>query len=426
MPELISPAGNLEKLKTAFAYGADAVYLGVPDFSLRARLNEFRPALIKFACQYARKQGKKVYATVNIFAHNRHLKRLPTHIKQLREARVDAVIVSDPGIIRVIKKYWPQAKLHLSTQANCLNAEAAKFWAKYVKRIILARETSLAEIREIHRAVPKLELEYFVHGAMCMAYSGRCLLSKFFVDRSANLGDCVQPCRWPYKLKIIDNNQEKELSDLRILITASGHQAQSLEVGQDAQGTYLLNSHDLCLLPYLKELAQAGIKAFKIEGRTKSVYYVATVTGAYRQAIEIIKKNQRTKTQLNNLAQDLKDKLYHRGYTTGFLFGKGGGAQLTTQAAKQASWEFCGQVIKTKTKGSAHFLFVKVHNTLLVGQTIEIVRPYYDIIKLKLEKMVDNSSGEQITEAHGGRGQVVVIEVKQKIPIFSILRRPID
>ncbi|MFA5000104.1 MAG: U32 family peptidase C-terminal domain-containing protein [Patescibacteria group bacterium] len=420
--ELLAPAGNILKLKTALAYGADAVYLGIPDFSLRVRINDFDLAGIKKAVAYARTHHKRVYATINIFAHNWHFKKLPAYLKKLREFRVDALIVSDPGIISVIKKVWPKAEIHLSTQANCTNIEAVKFWAgQGIKRIILGREVTLKEIKEIHRAVPKMELEYFVHGAMCMAYSGRCFLSKLFTDRSGNLGDCAQPCRWEY-------------SAARYEIKAERHE-EELEVVSERHGTYLLNSRDLCLLKYLKELAAAGVSSFKIEGRVKSVYYQATVCGIYRLAIELINKKipaAKAQTELDNLERELETKLVHRGYTIGFLLG-GRGEQNISAAQVKSVWEFCGQVVPVKVgnvgnKGR-NFICFKVHNTVKVGDELEIIRPNYDIIKIRPKKLWDAKTGLEIKEAHGGGGgQVAVLEspaLVGAVPEFAVLRRKI-
>jgi putative protease len=267
--ELIAPAGNLEKMRTALAFGADAVYLGIPDFSLRVRINEFTVKQIKEAVLEAKSLKKKVYVTINIFAHNKHLEKLPVYLQILKEFKVDGLIISDPGIMALVKKSWPEARIHLSTQANCTNWSAVQFWYKQgVKRIVLGREVTLEEIKEIHKMCPKMELEYFVHGAMCMAYSGRCFLSKQFVGRSGNLGDCAQPCRWEYTLR------ETKVD------------GREMEIVQEEHGTYLLNSKDLCLIKYLDKLVAAGITSFKIEGRAKSVYYQAVVVGAYRKAIE--------------------------------------------------------------------------------------------------------------------------------------------
>src|SRR3989339_896843 len=231
--ELLAPAGNMEKMKTALVFGADAVYAGIPDFSLRVRINDFDLEKIKEATEYCHKIGKKIYITVNIFAHNRHLEKLPVYIKKLKKIKVDALIISDPGVIEIVKEIWPEVEIHLSTQANCTNWQAAKFWqAQGVKRIILGRETTLPEIKMIHKKCPDLELEYFVHGAMCMAYSGRCFLSKYYADRSANLGDCVQPCRWKG-----DVRSEK--------LEVRNEKGDEFEIVEEEHGSYILNSKDL-------------------------------------------------------------------------------------------------------------------------------------------------------------------------------------
>jgi len=412
--ELLAPAGNEQKMKTAFAYGADAVYLGIPDFSLRVRINDFDLKGIKEGVKYAHSQKKKVYVTVNIFAHNKHLKKLPSYLKSLRALKVDALIVSDPGIINLIKKVWPQAEIHLSTQANCTNLEAVKFWAKQgLKRIILGREVTLREIKEIHRAVPKIELEYFVHGAMCMAYSGRCFLSKLILDRSGNLGDCAQPCRWEYD----------------VMLRTGGHD-EELELVEERHGAYLLNSKDLCLIKYLKELTAAGITSFKIEGRAKSVYYQATVCGIYRRALDNLNKKitgAKFKEELDYLYKELGAKLVHRGYTTGFLLGTKAGQNIVNSHNK-SDWEFCGQVLKSeKVKNEKISVYFQVHNTIKLGDTIEIIRPNYDIIKLELTSLWDAKTGAELKEAHGGGGaQTARLELDYKfglIPALTVIRR---
>ncbi len=412
--ELLAPAGNELKMKTAFAYGADAVYLGIPDFSLRVRINDFDLKGIKAAVKYAHALKKKVYVTVNIFAHNEHLKKLPAYLKAIKAMKVDALIVSDPGIIHVIKKVWRGAEIHLSTQANCTNLEAVKFWAKQgLKRIILGREVTLKEIKEIHKAVPKIELEYFVHGAMCMAYSGRCFLSKLMVDRSGNLGDCAQPCRWEYDVTLKTGNHDEEL-----------------ELVEEKHGTYLLNSKDLCLLKHLKDLAAAGITSFKIEGRAKSVYYQATVCGIYRRALDLINKKTapaKLKTELSYLFSELETKLVHRGYTAGFLLG-GKADQNIVNSHNASDWEFCGQVLKTElTKDKKTRVYFQVHNTIKLGDIVEIIRPSYDIISIKLTHLWDAKKGTPLAEAHGGGGsQTAFIELEPEIgnvPDLSVLRR---
>ena len=412
--ELLAPAGNTQKMKTAFAYGADAVYLGIPDFSLRVRINDFDLKGIKEAVKYAHSLDKKVYATVNIFAHNKHLKKLPSYLKVLKKIKVDALIVSDPGIINLIKKVWPKAEIHLSTQANCTNLEAVKFWAKQgLKRIILGREVTLREIKEIHKAVPKIELEYFVHGAMCMAYSGRCFLSKLILDRSGNLGDCAQPCRWEYDVMLKTHNHDEEL-----------------ELVEERHGTYLLNSKDLCLIKYLKELAAAGITSFKIEGRAKSVYYQATVCGIYRTVLDLINKKTsgaRLKAEINYLFTELETKLVHRGYTTGFLLGAKADQNIVNSHNK-SDWEFCGQVLKTEVaKNGNSRVYFQVHNTIKIGSELEIIRPSYDIIKMQLTHLWDAKNHQEVREAHGGGGgQTAIIELEKNIgptPTLTVIRR---
>ncbi|MFA5184303.1 MAG: U32 family peptidase C-terminal domain-containing protein [Patescibacteria group bacterium] len=406
-------------MKTAFVYGADAVYLGIPDFSLRVRINDFDLAGVGQAVKYAHAQGKRVYVTINIFAHNRHLRKLPAYLKKLKSFGVDALIVSDPGVLALIKKTWPSAEIHLSTQANCTNLEAVEFWARQgVRRIILGREVTLKEIKEIHQAVPKIELEYFVHGAMCMAYSGRCFLSKLFVGRSGNLGDCAQPCRWEY-----DVTEYK--------LKTGGHD-EELELVEERHGAYLLNSKDLCLLKYLKELKAAGITSFKIEGRAKSVYYQATAVGIYRRALSLLNKKitvSQLKKELAYLYSELETKLVHRGYTTGFLLGTKADQNIKN-SHNSSAWEFCGQVLKTKKGiGAKTRVYFQVHNTVKVGDTVEIIRPDYDIIKISLDQLWDAKTGQEIREAHGGGGgQTAVLEVPAsigEIPVITVLRRKI-
>ncbi len=412
--ELLAPAGNLLKMKTAFLYGADAVYLGIPDFSLRVRINDFDLKGVAEAVSYAHRAGKKVYVTINIFAHNSHLRRLPAYVRKLRSYGVDALIVSDPGILSIIKKAWPQAEIHLSTQANCTNSEAVKFWAKQgVRRIILGREVTLQEIREIHRAAPQVELEYFVHGAMCMAYSGRCFLSKLFTGRSGNQGDCAQPCRWEYDVFLKTGGREDEL-----------------ELVEEKHGSYLLNSKDLCLIKNLPELAAAGITSFKIEGRAKSVYYQAVVCGAYHRALRAISQKYpavKRKRELAYLYKELETKLVHRGYTAGFLLSERG-EQNIARSHEKSAWEFCGQATGSEVdkvgKAKLHF---QVHNTVRVGDRLEIIKPDYDIMKVTLKELWDGKTGKKIQEAHGGGGgQMAVLELPRStgpIPPQSVLRR---
>ncbi len=407
--ELLAPAGNLLKMKTAFAYEADAVYLGIPDFSMRVRINQFTIAEVEKAVKYAHDLGKKVYVTVNIVAHNKHFKKLPDYIKKLKTMKVDALIVSDPGVMAAIRRVWPKAEIHLSTQANCTNLETAKFWYQQgVKRIVLGREVTLKEIREIHQGVPEVELEYFIHGAMCMAYSGRCFLSKQLVGRSANLGDCAQPCRWEYHM------------------TARGHKEDEFEVVEEEHGSYILNSKDLCLVKHIKEIIDAGVISLKIEGRAKSVYYQAMVCSVYRRALNLINSGT-SKAELDKelgyLFKELESKLVHRGYATGFLLGKA--EQNIANARNESDWEFCGQV--SEVRGNE--IVFTVHNTVKVGDQIEIIKPNYDIIKLKIKELFDAKTNKKLEEAHGGGGgQIAKIRLDQneRVPVLAVLRRKIN
>lgn len=402
--ELLAPAGNLEKVKTAIFYGADAIYLGIPDFSLRVRINDFDLKKIKEAVDYAHNKKVRVYVTVNIFAHNHHLKKIIPYLKKINQIKPDALIFSDPGILSLLKKYCPKIDLHLSTQANCTNYEAVKFWQKQgVKRIILGRETTLQEIKEIRKNCPKIELEYFVHGAMCMSYSGRCFLSKDFLNRSANLGDCVQPCRWEYD----------------VFIKAKGHD-EVLELVEEKHGSYLLNSKDLCLIEHLHDLIKAGIGSFKIEGRAKSVYYLANVVAIYKRAIKDKKK-------IGFLHNELLNKMTHRGYTKGFLLSKKAD-QNVDNSHFSSDWEFCGQVVFSEKKKDIFVLKIKVHNTINHGDLVEIILPDYEIINFKVDKMLDYKTKQEILEAHGGGGgQEIILEIKSKfnIPELAVLRRKI-
>jgi len=409
--ELLSPAGNLEKLKIALTFGADAVYCGVPDFSLRVRINDFSLNDLKKAREITQKCEKKLYVTTNILAHNFHLKKLEKFFKQLKKIKPDAVIVSDPGVLKILKKVWPTSAVHLSTQANCTNKFAAKFWFENgVKRIILGREVSIKEIKEIKKFVPKLELEYFVHGAMCLSYSGRCYLSKYFNDRSANLGDCTQPCRWNYNVFLEEKQRPQNF----------------FPIDEDRHGTYLMNSKDLCLVEHLEELKKVGIDSIKIEGRAKSVYYVGNTVKVYREAIDLLKKKitSAERNKKNKYFVDELKKSQNRGFTLGFAFGRDKVEQRTESSHEECGYEFCGQVVKReKTKFSKNILTkILVHNQLFVGDKIEIVRPNLPNLNLKIKEIFD-LKGNSLTEVHGGQNVCVYLEVFEICPVNSLLRR---
>jgi U32 family peptidase len=428
--ELISPAGSLEKMRTALAFGADAVYLGLPQFSLRARINKFEIKDVEQAVLEAHEQGKKVYLTFNIFAHNHHLKDAAKYLGQIKKFEADGIIISDFGILELVRKILPQAKIHLSTQANCLNYKAVEFWQKQgVSRVILGREASLDDIKLIHRKVPSMELEYFVHGAMCMAYSGRCFLSKYLRDRSANLGDCIQPCRWKqkkitnYELRIT-NSEEIET------VILPEESDKELRLIEDGDGSYILNSKDLCLIEHLEELIRAGVTSFKIEGRTKSAFYVALTAGAYRLALDLGLDRKidirNKKSKLKYLHNQLNEKLYHRGFTTGFIFEHGGQEQELERSHIRSSWEFCGQAIpnsKFQIPNSKFLTDFIVHNSIKAGDKVEIIRPDYDIIKMQIKRMSDVETGAQISEAHGGQAKIIRLATADFIPSYSVMAR---
>lgn len=305
-PELLMPAGNLEKLKYAIKYGADAVYLGVVDFSLRAMRKGELITLenLKTAIDTAHEMGAKAYLTLNIFAFNKDIKALEACIETLADSAPDALIISDVGIMRLAQKYLSNIDIHISTQANILNYEAVKFWQDMgATRTILARELSIKEVAEIKQQVPDMELECFIHGAQCVSFSGRCLLSDYMTngERKANSGNCSQPCRWSYKL----------LEETR--------PNQYQEIIQDEKGTHILSTKDLCLVKHLKEMIEAGIDSFKVEGRTKSLYYVSATAKAYREAIDAVLQNKNTDMQ--PYFEELL-KVGNRGYTTGFYLNK--------------------------------------------------------------------------------------------------------
>ncbi|MBR0135418.1 MAG: U32 family peptidase [Clostridia bacterium] len=303
--ELLAPAGNMERFMTAVRYGADAVYMGLPAFSLRNLADNFSMETLPETLEYAHSRGVKVYITVNSFIRDGELDELKNTLSALREAKPDALIVNDPAVIRLSKRLAPELPLHLSTQANTLNSEAASFWFDHgVSRIVLARELKLDEIALLRSRIPKeLELEMFVHGAMCVSYSGRCLLSNYIDGRDSNRGECVQPCRWNYE---VENNR---------VLTANfrehGKNGEYFTIEDDGKGSFILNSRDMCLAPYLREIEEAGVSCIKIEGRMKSILYVATATNAYRMALD--------GAPIETVMQELM-RLSHRPYTTGFAF----------------------------------------------------------------------------------------------------------
>ena len=353
--ELLIPAGNLEKLRTAILYGADAVYIGVEGLSLRASSSEMSMADLAAGVNEAHKKGVKVYAAANTFSRNSDLDQARKIVPELTAIGIDALIISDPGMIRLIRTLTPNLPMHLSTQANTTNAEAVRFWRDQgVRRIILARELNLKEVGEIAAAVPEMELEIFVHGAMCMAYSGRCYLSAFRNRRSANKGDCSQPCRWEY------------------LLHESTRPNDPLILQEDERYSYLLSSKDLCLIEYLPEILASGVTSLKIEGRMKSAYYVAVVTRTYRQALDALTQ-QKEKYKCRQEWIDELTKISNRGYTTGFAFSEEKINETNPEIKYIQTHEPVGTVLQYDPVKK--MMLIGVRNHLAAGDEVELLLP---------------------------------------------------
>lgn len=379
--ELLLPAGNLEKLKYAVKYGADAVYLGVVDFSLRAmRKGEIITLQnLKSAVDLAHSLGAKAYLTLNIFAFNRDIKHLEECMDIIKDSNPDAILVSDFGVLRLLKKYMPDVELHISTQTNILNYECVKFWQDMgAKRVVLARELSIPEIAEIKRQVPDMEVECFIHGSQCVSFSGRCLLSDYFTngERKANSGNCSQPCRWSYKL------------------VESTRPGQYYEINQDEHGSHILSPKDLCLVKHLKEMIDAGVDSFKVEGRTKSLYYVSAVAKTYRAAIDSIMKNP--DEDMEKYFIELK-KVGNRGYTTGFALGENKPDSYSYDISKGLAgadflFEFRGKKpyseVDYTSERSDNLYFVKIKNKVLLNDEVEIITPK-EQFKAKILEILD-------------------------------------
>lgn len=401
-PELLIPAGNLEKLRTAVLYGADAVYVGAADLSLRASQAEFGLADLEVGVREAHQKGVKVYAAINIFAKNKDLPAAQVIIEQLGEIHIDGVILSDPGVLNIVKKTNPNLTIHLSTQANTTNIEAVRFWkAQGIKRIVLARELSLSEISEIAAAVSGVELELFIHGAMCIAYSGRCFMSALQTGRSSNHGECTQPCRWEY------------------LLYESSRPTEPLILEDDQRYSYLLSSKDLCMIKYLPEIMAAGITSLKVEGRMKSVYYVAVVTRTYRNALDAFIKDPVAFKCLPEWLTELA-KISNRGYTTGFYFAGGQRINETEPNVKYyQTYDLVGTVMEYQPAASR--ILVGVRNRLAFDDQIELLLPQ-DSLSLDASRMTD-LYGVPLRLAHNGFQ--IYLPLDKEVPAGVVIRRAI-
>ncbi len=408
--ELLMPAGNLEKLEYAVSYGADAVYLGVVDFSLRAMRKGSLITMenLKQAVDLAHSLGAKAYVTINIFAFNNDIKQLEACLDRFKDAKPDAFIVSDYGILNLIKRNIPNVDLHISTQTNTLNYESVKFWKDLgASRVILARELPIADIAEIRRQVPDIELECFVHGAQCVSFSGRCLLSDYFSkgERKANHGNCSQPCRWSYKL--VEETRPGEF----------------LEINQDDRGSHILSPKDLCLVKQLPQLIDAGVDSFKVEGRTKSLYYVSAVAKTYRQAIDEVLKNP--SADMEKYFTELQ-KVGNRGYTTGFALGDNNGESYSYDISKGlAGADFLCEFQARRqdsiqSVADGNYYLVKIKNKMLLGDVVEIITP--DEQFTATVEGIKNEDGEDLPLGNTNDDVYIKFSQSPKNPKYALVR----
>ena len=406
-PELLAPAGSFEKAKVAFMYGADAVYCGTASLSLRSRAEVDDDDLEK-TIKYAHSIGKKVYAALNIYAWDTNYEEIEKQVKMLDEVHVDAIIASDGGVIQKIREIAPNIEIHVSTQANVVSYHAAKFWYDNgAKRVILGRETSKDQIQEIMKNKPEdLEVEMFIHGALCWAYSGRCFLSEYLSCRSANLGDCSQSCRWAYNMYLEEKNKPGNL----------------MPVETDENGTYILSSKDLCLIKEIPQIIEMGVDSLKIEGRLKTEYYLASVVNVYRNAIDDYMANPEGYDYTKYLKE--LEKVKTRGLTT-FYFNDRNNKDFQEYEGKQYNpdYEFGGKILEDKSANSS--VLIEIKNKLSVGDTLELIIP--NEIKPQafiIEKLYDSETGEEISTVNPGKqGQTVILEIPFEVKKGWILRR---
>ena len=376
-PELLIPAGNLEVLKTAVIYGADAVYIGGEMFSLRAKAKNFSDEDMKEGIEFAHERGVKVYVTANIFAHNDDLPEAEEYFKRLNAIKPDALIISDPGLFMYAKKICPDIEIHISTQANNTNYEIYNFWWKLgAKRVVSARELSLEEIRQIRKNIPEeMEIESFIHGAMCISYSGRCLLSNYFTGRDANQGACTHPCRWKYS--VVEEQRPGEY----------------LPVEENERGTYIFNSKDLCMIEHVPDMIEAGINSFKIEGRMKTALYVATVARTYRKAIDDYYISRETYENNISWYKDEISKCTYRQFSTGFYYGKPTHEnQIYDSNTYINEYVYLGTVLETYDNGE---VLIEQKNKFCVGDNIEIMKPDGTNVPVTVLDMKDEN-GEHV------------------------------
>lgn len=392
--ELLAPAGDLERLKIAITYGADAVYIGGEIFGMRTAAKNFSKEDMIEGVNFAHERGKRVFVTVNIIPHNEDFKELPEYLKELEDIGVDAVILADPGVLSVVKEVTPNMEVHISTQANNTNYMSANFWYNQgIKRVVMAREMSFDEIKEIREKTPEdMDIEAFVHGAMCISYSGRCLISNYMTGRDANRGSCAQSCRWQYHLV-----EEKRPGEY-------------YPIYEDERGTFFFNSKDLCMIEYIPQIIQSGIYSLKIEGRMKTAYYVASVVRAYRMAIDEYYKNPET-WKFNPMWLQELEKGSHRHFTTGFYINKPESSEQNYESASYVrNYDFIGIVRDVEDSG---LVITEQRNKMCVGDEIEVMGPYKETTYTNIEEMY-NEDGEPIESAPHPR-QIVKLKDRKSV-----------
>lgn len=406
--ELLAPAGDLERLKVAILYGADAVYLGGNAFGLRAKAKNFSIEEMAEGVEFAHSHNAKVYVTCNIFAHNSDInnEKLINYLKELEKINVDGVIVADPGVFSIVRDTVPNMEVHISTQANTTNYQTAKFWKSLgATRVVMAREMSFKEIKALSENVEDLEIEAFVHGAMCMAYSGRCLLSNYFTNRDANRGACAQSCRWKYK--IVEETRPGEYYPIE----------------EDERGTYIFNSKDLCMIQYIPELIESGVYSFKIEGRVKTSYYVGSVIKAYREAIDDYLKDPALYESKKDYYLEEVKKSSYRGYTTGFFLNKPEeDAQVYTSNSYVRTYDFIG-IVKEYDKETG-FAIIEQRNKFVVGEEIEFLTTKGKNFSQKIVEMYD-MEGNRLEEAPHPQ-QIIKLKVDNDVSPFDMMRKESD
>ena len=401
--ELLIPAGSLDVLKTAVIYGADAVYIGGEAFGLRAKAKNFSAEDMKAGIEFAHEHGAKVYVTANILAHNQDLEGVEVYFEELKEIGPDALIISDPGVFEIAKRVLPEMEIHISTQANNTNYGTYLFWHRLgAKRVVSARELSLEEIRQIRERIPaKMEIESFINGAMCISYSGRCLLSNFLTGRDANQGACTHPCRWNYAL--MEESRPGEY----------------MPVFENERGTFIFNSKDLCMIEHIPEMLEAGIDSFKIEGRMKTALYVATVARAYRRAIDDYKKDPELYRKNLGWYREEIGKCTNRDFTTGFYFGKPGPeSQIYESSTYLKNYTYLGTVEAVREDG---YCRIEQKNKFSVGEKIEVMKPDDTNVEVTVRAITAEDGTPQESAPHAR--QIIWVDLGTELSPYDLLRR---